>query len=574
MVNKARKGAIRVLLVLWPCLLNCAKEGMPPGGPEDTVPPQVVFVSPSAGSTEVPPDSRIEIAFSERMTTKATEEAIFISPIPSKPFEFKWKGKKLVLLPQESLNPDRTYVISVGADSEDLRRNRLGQTHTFAFSTGSRLDFGTISGEVWIKQAVGLEREMGSSVWAYLLSTDRLEIDPSTQKPDYATQTDNQGGYSLNNLSLGNYRLFAVQDINRDLAWNWEEEPIGLTTQDIKLTGLQISKDGIDFVLDKKDKAGPSLVNCCSVNRNLVKIEFDEELDQRSALDIGKFKILSTSTQKPLNISSVFHQDEDTKRIFLLTEQMNTGEEYEPTVSAVTDRAGNRLDIASSQCRFAASTIPDTLGPSITSILPEDGEANVPLDARVILTFSEPPDHRSVETSFSLADSNGVALSGEGDWMSPNVYSFGPASLLSGATRYQVKLPGEKVRDRLGNVSAIDTVFISGFTTVDPDTLGSVSGTAEVEDTSTPSAAVLTLWHLTDEGISYQLSLPELGPFRFEGVLPGKYFLGGYLDLNGDGHLSLGQPNPFSSAEPLAVYPDTVRVRSRWETEGVKLRLH
>ncbi len=574
MVNKARKGAIRVLLVLWPCLLHCAKEGMPPGGPEDTIPPQVVFVSPSAGSTEVPLDSRIEISFSERMTSKTTEEAIFVSPIPSEPFEFKWKGRRLVLLPRESLHPDRTYVISVGADSEDLRRNRLGQTYTFAFSTGSRLDFGTISGEVWIKQAVGLEREMGSSVWAYLLSADPLEIDPSTQKPDYATQTDNQGGYSLNNLSLGMYRLFAVQDIDRDLTWSWEEEPIGLTTQDIELTELQISTDGIDFVLDKKDRAGPSLVNCFGVNRSLVKIEFDEELDRRSALDMSKFKILSTSTQKALKINSVFHQDEDTKKIFLLTERMNAGEEYELAVSAVTDRAGNRLDIASSQCRFAASTIPDTLGPSITSILPRDGEARVPLDARVILTFSEPPDQQSVEISFSLTDSNGVALSGEGNWISPNVYSFGPASLLPRAAKYQVELPGGKVRDRLGNVSAIDAVFISGFTTVDPDTLGSVSGTAEVEDGNMPSTALLTLWHLTEEGISYQLSLPESGPFRFEGVLPGKYFLGGYLDLNGDGRLSLGQPNPFLPAEPFTVYPDTIRVRSRWDTEGIKLRLH
>jgi len=84
----------------------------------------------------------------------------------------------------------------------------------------------------------------------------------------------------------------------------------------------------------------------------------------------------------------------------------------------------------------------------------------------------------------------------------------------------------------------------------------------------------LILWQLEQNELSYQLILPQPGPFLFERVLPGKYFMGGFLDFNEDETLSLGQPEPFSPLEPFVVYPDTIYVRSRWRTEGVELKFH
>ena len=142
------KTLIFILLVFLSFVSQCAKEGMPPGGPEDTIPPEVVSVSPKPGSTQVNSSSRIEIIFSERMLAKITEESIFISPLPKKPLDLGWRGKRVILTPQEPLLPDRTYVISVGTDAQDMRRNRLSKSHTFAFSTGKELDYGNISGQV------------------------------------------------------------------------------------------------------------------------------------------------------------------------------------------------------------------------------------------------------------------------------------------------------------------------------------------------------------------------------------------------------------------------------------------
>ena len=547
---------------------------MPPGGPVDTISPEVISVSPKPDTTEIDLNSKIEITFSERMLAKRTEESIFVSPLPEKPFDFRWRGKRLILTPQEPLQPDRTYVVSIGTDSQDLRRNRLSESYTFAFSTGSKLDYGAISGEVWTKQETGLGREMGASVWAYLLSPDKTQIDPQKEKPDYVTQTDNEGKYHLKNLSLGKYRLFAVQDVNRDLVWDWEKESIGVTTGDVELSEQDISKTHVDFILDKKDKKPPGLLDCHSLNKNLVKLEFDEELQEQFILDPANFKILSLLTQKLLMVNSVFFQDTDTRMIFLLTEQMNPEEKYELEVLDAKDRAGNYLDTASNTCLFDGSEIPDTVGPKIAHISPKNGEINVPFDTKIMLIFDQPPEHQNFEAFFSLVDSNQVKVAGKGEWVSANTFVFSPDSLTLGKMRYKIKLLGKEIRDLLGNVSKIDSVFFSNFVTQNPDTLGSVSGKVVIEEREESATIILTLWHLKQDKLSYQLTLPQSGPFLFERILPGKYFMGGYLDLDKDGVLSPGQPKPFSPMEPFALYPDTIYVRSRWETEGVKLKFH
>jgi uncharacterized protein (DUF2141 family) len=568
------KATIFILLVFLSFVFHCAKEGMPPGGPEDTVPPEVVSVSPQPGSTHVDLGSRIEITFSERMLAEITEESIFISPLPRKPSDFGWRGKRLIITPGEALLPDRTYVISVGTDAQDLRRNRLSQSYTCAFSTGKELDYGNISGQVWAEQAVGLSRELGASVWAYVLGGDRTEVDPEKEKPDYVTQTGDQGNYMLKNLSLGTYRLFAVQDLNRDLLWDWEKEAIGVTTGDAVLSEWEISKTDVDFVLDRKDKSPPSLLGCHSLTNSLLRLEFDQELQERTVLDSINYQIISVSTQKPVTILSVFFQEAKTRRVFLLTDGISPQQEYELKVVGVTDIAGNPLDTASNSCLFEASEIADTAGPTLLAVSPEDQETGVSLDAKIKLCFDEPPQRQPVPVAFSLVDSNQVSIDGKGDWLNPTTYLFSPVSPLAGETKYLARLQGGKIRDLLGNSSAADSAFTSSFVTLDPEILGSVSGEVAVSPKQQPTTVVLILWH-TEEGEPwYEKVLPQPGPFALEDVLPGKYFLAGYADLDGNKDLSLGEPRPFFPMEPFVVHQDTIVVRSRWETEAIKLTFH
>jgi len=173
-----------------------------------------------------------------------------------------------------------------------------------------------------------------------------------------------------------------------------------------------------------------------------------------------------------------------------------------------------------------------------------------------------------------LVDSAQIKIMGKGEWEIPNTFVFSPDSLLFGRMKYMIKLSGKEILDLLGNISLIDSIFGSSFVTLDPDTLGSVSGKVEIEEEDDSATVVLTLWSLDQDKLLYQITTHRSGLFLFERVLPGKYFLSGYLDLNEDENLTLGEPELFSPSEPFLIYPDTIYVRSRWETEGIGLKFH
>ncbi len=571
----------------------------------DTAPPEVVSVSPQPNSTQVDLNSKIEITFSERMSNKPTEESIFISPFPKEPFDYKWKGRRIILSPPEPLVKSKTYVVTVGTGAQDLRRNHLSKSYTFAFSTGSALDSGTISGEVWTRQRDGstsfgfaqdkslttsaFETEAEVSVWAYLFS-DAVEADPQKDKPEYITQSDVEGKYVFRSLSIGEYRLFAVQDLNRDQVWDADREAIGVSTQDVELTLPDVSEDHVDFILALRDTTRPSLLNCQALNKNLVRLDFDERLREESVLNPGNFRIQSVAVSESLEVDEVFFTQSGAQNIFILTGQMIPEEKYGVEALNLEDESGNPLDTATNACLFVGSAAYDTAGPEVISTSPKKGESNVTQDTKIELMFDEPPDHPLVESSFSLSDSSGIPVSGKSKWENLNAFVFSPDTLLMGRMKYQVELRSENVRDLFGNPMT-DSVFSLTFVTLNPDTLGSVSGLvlsstlrSQTEGKARPEGnirisretalkdIVVTLSLIEKPTKKYQKSLPQPGPFLFGNILPGKYMIGAYADLNGDGDLTIGNPKPFTSSEPFTFLADTISVRSRWETQGVELR--
>ncbi|MFQ6031871.1 MAG: Ig-like domain-containing protein [Candidatus Zixiibacteriota bacterium] len=434
-----------------------------------------------------------------------------------------------------------------------------------------------------MKQEDRFQTKSGISIWAYLFS-DTIKIDPERDKPDYITQSNVKGEYVLKNLSVGKYRLFAVDDLNRDQVWNPDKEAIGVSTQDVELTSNDVSQDHIDFILALRDTTKPTLLNCQALNKNQVRLDFNESLRGESVLNPDNFKIASISTSESLKIKEVYFsegsigEESNTRNVFILTAGMNPEEKYEVKVYDLEDESGNLLDSNANTCLFMGSSIFDTSGPKIVSTSPEKGETNVSQDAEIILVFDEPPSHPSVESSFSLSDSNDISRSGKSRWMSPNTFIFCPDTLLLGRMKYQIKLRSENVLDFFRNAMA-DSVLLLTFTTLNPDTLGSVSGLVlktppEVETLGEDISEkiVVTLSQMDNTKIRYQRSLPQPGLFLFENVLPGKYMAGAYIDLNGDENLTIGKPKPFILSEPFTFFPDTVGVRSHWETQGVELK--
>jgi uncharacterized protein (DUF2141 family) len=552
-----------LILTLTLFSIRCAKRGFPPGGPPDLTPPQVLEVFPANSSLNVNISAEVILYFSEGMDKESTEKSIFITPVPEAPFEFKWKKNNLMIKPSQPLEKDRTYVMTLGTNAQDLHNNKLEKSYSFAFSTGEKLDSGFISGEVFFQS----KKEKSISIWGYPLSKIK-EPDPVKNKPEYVTLSGEDGTYTLSYLSKGAYRLFAVKDINGDLMWNPDNEPLGITTKDLYLTDDSLTFSHINFNLILRDTIPPALLDCQSLDKNKLRLEFSEPMSKRDLYVTNNYMILSDSLPKEtLTVQQVYLKDEDYKKVYLVTEKMSKIK-YRVYVEDLYDSSGNSISRESNECIFEGTELEDKSPLQIIFTSLQSNITNIPLDTEIKLFFDKPPEKTSAEKGFILEDSMGGKVVGNFSWENPAALVFIPERSLQAKMKYRLSI--KDVFDLWDNPLA-DTSFEIGFYTLNPDTLGSLSGKAENLGSS-KGEIIIILEKAQAPEFRYEKKLKEPGEFRFDNVFPGKYNLSAYLDLNQNSILDQGKPFPFEPAEPQVVYPDTLNIRPRWETEGVILK--
>ncbi len=207
---------------------SCANQQPPGGGDEDKTPPEVKIISPAKNQTNFRGNSII-FEFDEYIDRRSFQDAFRTSPQVKGEIEFNWGAKDVeVVFPKEfyKIDPDKTFVISLNTLLKDIRGNQVTGPLAFAFSTGSKIDKGSVSGKVYGSQG------KTASVMAYDLTKN---YDPVNELPDYAAETGTDGVYTLTNLAPGRYRMLAVIDDDRNLLFTSERESYGVLPFDIEI---------------------------------------------------------------------------------------------------------------------------------------------------------------------------------------------------------------------------------------------------------------------------------------------------------------------------------------------------
>ena len=126
--------------------------------------------------------------------------------------------------------------------------------------------------------------------------------------------------------------------------------------------------------------------------------------------------------------------------------------------SQLSSLAGAELDPESTR-----SWSFSTAYPQIVSREPFLGDTDVPLDAGILMVFSQAMDPESVTDNFRLIDGVGQPVAGKMEWDElVREFVFTPDQLFSRSTSYAGVLPGE-VRSAGGTALQLDTIF--GFQT-------------------------------------------------------------------------------------------------------------
>ena len=552
------------LLIVICILGNCAKQQPPPGGPVDKAPPEIIKVFPTSNSILVDRDTKITIEFSERVQAKSVEDAIFISPRHSEDPAYKWKrGRKLIIEFPDSLKKDRTYVLTIGTDAVDLRRNRMENSFQLAFSTGEKLDQGRISGTVYGNS--GIE---GTIIGAYTLQPEQ-EVNPAQITAEYVTQCNTTGDYRLSYIAPDNYRLFAINDKDGNGKYNNGYDGIGIPTTDVTLTEDQLSVDNINFQIAVKDTILPGIKSVIDINQHHVDIRFDGPLAQIKKVNPQfYFSITGEETKEDtLEILSFFPNSLDGSRFHLKTGKQDSGRSYIIVARNLFDLAGNPIDTTYNSYVFSGSSLPDTLQPTLIFQSIKDKTKEVPLNSAINLIFSEALICSTFEQHFALTDSNEVEIKGSYLRKNPTDFTFVPDTKLASQMTYFVHVTVDSVFDEFGN-SLADSAIDFKFTTVNKDTLSAINGIVKDNLTDAKGKIHLIATLIGSQNITYNTVLDSAGLYMFDEIFPGIYSIYGFIDADSNGVYSYGQVIPFVPAERFLFLPDSIKVRSRWLNEG------
>ncbi|NIA29671.1 MAG: hypothetical protein GWP06_07160, partial [Actinobacteria bacterium] len=389
-------------------LFSCAKQGFPPGGPVDRRPPFVLRTNPQNDSTNVARDTNVEIYFNEAVEKRSCEESLFITPFPGDNVKYKWRGKRLRIEFADSLLKNRTYVITIGAGTRDIRNNAMKESFSLAFSTGPELDMGKIKGTVFGEGQVG-----GTQVWAYDLA-EVPQPNPSQRPPIYITQAGEDGRFNLSHLANGTYRLFAVLDRDANNLYDVEYDLLGVTSKDVSLSEASLIISEVNFVIALRDTTRPELEEAAAPDNRHVLLRFSKPMSPQALNQVSNFSIQSENDS--LQIIASFPDERNSAYVHLTTETQTAETQYRVTVKKAFDLSGLALNPDSSSAVFPASALPDSAKPQFLFMIPKDSAQFVPLKSNIEIVFSESMDTLSVERHLVVADTLGDTVSGNMKW--------------------------------------------------------------------------------------------------------------------------------------------------------------
>jgi uncharacterized protein (DUF2141 family) len=193
---------------------SCANIGNPNGGPYDEDPPKFVSSKPAPNQLNYK-GREIEVVFDEFVTISSPSENVIVTPPQKQNPVVQGLGKKIRVLLRDSLKENTTYTIDFTSSISDNNENNVLENFSFAFSTGNVLDTMKISG--WLIDAENLEPVQKMIVGIHCDMSDTA----FTKTPFLrASKTDERGRFVIHNVTPGEYHVFALEDKNRNYAYD------------------------------------------------------------------------------------------------------------------------------------------------------------------------------------------------------------------------------------------------------------------------------------------------------------------------------------------------------------------
>ncbi|RYU78599.1 Ig-like domain-containing domain [Hymenobacter persicinus] len=524
-------------------LSGCATISSPQGGPRDLTPPKLVSTSPANGARNVKQQS-VRLEFSEPVQLKDLSKNLLVAPLlTDNKYQIREERSAFTLLFEKPFEPNTTYSFNFRDAVVDITESNKASRVSLAFSTGARLDSGSVKGTAIMR----LTNQPASEVSVVLYpEADTLNV--RRGKPYYLVQTDKAGAYALQNVKTGRYRIYALADKNQNGRYD-EGEQIGYLPE---LVTVRPVLDSVNFVLVRPD-ARRALITGQQGTFNQFKVSLNEGVQQAV---LTPFAPATPAAVATLN-NGVTITDKGRTILLSRTPALTEGR----YVLAATDSVGN-TGRDTINVRFPGNA--PSRRPAAYNV--EGSPRAVYRQGLVKYQFTDPLQ--------PLTPGKTVGTLVEDSLTRRPLRTPQEATLSPDRTVLTVVLNTRARKTVTLNLDSTAVVSATGqrlglkplrMAVTEESPFGSLAGTIQTK---------YKRYQLQLVDASYQpvavLDSPK-GTFRFDNLIPGTYRIRVLIDADGNGTWRGGDPKLLVLPEPVYVAPQTVQVRANWEVSDIKV---
>lgn len=509
---------IFVLVVLPVIVLSCATPVAPTGGPPDTTGPIIESTTPRTGTTNFDGDE-VRFEFNEFVDRNSVRQNISIEPNLDIDFEINFRRRTVIVQFNDPLPENTTFVVQLGTDVTDTRRNKMTSSYSLALSTGPVLDEGSVTAR--LRDAERGSVESGERVFLY-----RAPADFSTPA-NYVAQSDTAGNINFSYLSEGEYTAVWVDDINRDRIWNPERErAIPFHSETIEVRQKEEFNLGTLYI-QRPDTVSPRINGVGLLSEKRLRLRISEEVTWNES---ATFTLIDSLEQEFTTAYPLYSDRADRQILFAQTNDPLPEEmQFTITADGVTDKSGNRLRTDVSP--FSGSAEPDT---TFLRYISNNSSIGLFPDEPLIVNYSKFIDDSAIRDSLMVFEGDRQIDDWEFVQIERNRLKIYPDENWSSGVRYQFRVwdpdlmdhqriePDIWQRNQLGGIEL------------------SVPGDDETENR-------LRIW---DDDNKVDIDTTFTGSIEVTGLPPISFHAVVYRDLNESGRWDAGSIDPYEAPEP------------------------
>ena len=536
-------------------VFSCAAIQAPSGGPKDETPPLLLHSSPLTGTTNFD-QSLVQLFFSEHILERSISDAISLLPKTDDPIQVKYKGKELVVKLPNSLLIDQTYILSINRDLKDENGVSLSEGIQLAFSTGDTIDKSKINGKLFSKE------QASALLWKIRDSVDSEEF--FFRPPDYAIDASEDGHFSFNYLSNGNYKILGLNRSKLNERLDPKYSIYGTSSLDIiKIDSANTFKKDVNILIPKASKY-IRVVNGKWINGRQGEINFDAPINEK----LDYFTIEITSEEDRILPEVFVDNNEKNTLHFFIKDSLKSG--LSTIINVVPKYKAEYSIIDSALISAKTKTDIDT---SYLNIKDAEKTNNLKIEEDLIrpfdFSFSKLMYNVIIDSALTLKKDS-VIIDFNLEKLSPLHYRLIPKTNWIPNTEYNLFVIRDKLK--MANSRGIkDSLLIINIKTSPFRKFGSLTGNL-IEGYNEPLVAKLS--SLEKEQYSLDVFVNSNSSFKINKIPEGIYSLMFYNDRDENNNYSYGSLSPYQSSEWFEIIPDTISIRSNWDMEITDIKFN